>query len=119
MLSVSAAFGNWSIMIILMALFLAMLSHTHTHCAQPLHRSTATYADPYLNPLSFPISSLYRIVLASGQYCVHSLQLFEAQISTLISATRYIGTPSASTNYAVAAAATGASERVTFGAAHL
>src|SRR3990167_8564663 len=80
-------------MIILMALFLAMLSQTHTHCAQPLQRSTATYAEPYLKPLSFPISSLYWMVLASGQYCVQSLQLFAAQISTLISATRYMETP--------------------------
>src|SRR5574338_1585511 len=30
------------------------------------------------------------MVLASGQYCVQSLQLFAAQISTLISATRYM-----------------------------
>ena len=41
-ISVSAALGNWSIITILIALCLAMLSHTQTHCAQPLHRSTAT-----------------------------------------------------------------------------
>src|SRR5215467_14719450 len=99
-------------MIILIALFFAMLSQTHTHCAQPLHRSTATYADPYLNPLSLPISSLYRIVLASGQYCVQSLQLLEAQISTLISATRYMVLL-----YALAAAA-GSSARLTSADAH-
>src|SRR5215468_2871210 len=98
-------------MIILIALFLAMLSQTHTHCAQPLHRSTATYAVPYLNPLSFPISSLYRIVLASGQYCVQSLQLLEAQISTLMSATRYMVLL-----YALAAA-TGSSTRFASGEA--
>ena len=42
MLSVMAAFGSWSIMTILMALCFDMLSHTQTHCAHPLHRSTAT-----------------------------------------------------------------------------
>src|SRR5207249_7107049 len=73
-----------------------MLSQTHTHCAQPLHRSTATYADPYLRPFSLPALSSYRMVLASGQYCVHSLQLVAAQISTLMSATRYMQVSSSS-----------------------
>src|SRR5438067_9975253 len=77
-------------MIILIAWCLAMLSQTQTHCAQPLQRSTATYADPYFSPFSFPESLLYRMVLASGQNCVQSLQLVAAQISTLISATRYM-----------------------------
>ena len=69
----------------------------------------------YLKPLSFPILSLYRMVLVSGQYCVHSLQLFAAQISILISAT--IHERSFRITYFAAAAATGSSARFTSEAA--
>src|SRR5213592_3085433 len=105
MRSVMAALGSWSIIVIVIAWCLAILSQTHTHCAQPLHRSTATYADPYLRPFSLPALSSYRMVLASGQYCVHSLQLVAAQISTLMSATRYMQVSSSSVQWDAAWAA--------------
>src|SRR5579885_1147318 len=47
------------------------------------------------------------MVFASGQYCVQSLQLVCAQMSTLMSATRYIGSPFLQ-DYALAAAAASA-----------
>src|SRR2546427_2923348 len=76
MRSVMAALGSWSIIVIVIAWCLAILSQTHTHCAQPLQRSTATYAEPYLRPFSFPDRKSTRLNSSHSQisYAVFCLK---------------------------------------------
>src|SRR5712671_1704825 len=79
------SFGSWSIITILIAWCLAMLSQTQTHCIHPLHRSTETKA--------VFLSLSYWIVFASGQNCVQRVHFVFPQISVSMFATRYMQPP--------------------------